>query len=121
MADDETILEAVDPAEFSGEPDKVIRERLTPLAFRKLYEMLHSDVPGVLDKAIDKAIRIDKRIREKDAVTTPNQTLVLNFNPEHLREVMGGIRGMFNGGGLEPPRLAPGPGEGVHGDGVGEG
>ena len=118
MADDETIVKEID---FTVDPDKVIRETITPKALRRLYESLDSSNAAVLDKAIDKAIKIDKRIREKDAIPAPNQSLtVLAFNPEHLREVLGGIRGMFNGAGsVEPVRLAGREGESVDGEGVG--
>lgn len=122
MADDEVVVEVLDPKRFADDPDKVVREIITPKALQRLYESLDSASPAVLDKAIDKAIKIDKRIREREAVPGPNQTLnVLAFNPEHLREVLGGIRGMFNGsGGVEPPRLAGGGSESVDGEGVGD-
>ena len=115
MSEDE-IVEILDPTAFEGDPDKVIRERITPRALQRLYESLAAGAPaGVLDKAIDKAIKIDKRIREKDPV--PAQTLaVFNFDPKYLETMGSGIKAMFGGpsGKLEPPRPADDD-EGVHG------
>ena len=94
---DERVIEIPSEMDFSGDPEVLIRDRITPKALQRLYENLDSDSPNVVDRAISKAIEIDKRLARKDALPVGNTLNVLTFSPEHLKAVGEGLRAMFGG------------------------
>ena len=116
--DDETIREVVD---WSGDPETLVNKTLTPKALEKLWSQLDSDNPSAVDKAIDKVIAIDKRLR-KDAIPQGNTLNVFGqFDPSYLKSVGEGLRQLFGGPSEVPdlspvdePVLTPRKGKGVH-------
>ena len=96
--DDERIVEVLDESAFEGDPDDIVKRRITPKALMRLYESLDSNVPNIVDRAIAKALEIDKRLARKDLPQTPSQTLVLNFDPKYLSTVGEGLKTLFGGG-----------------------
>lgn len=122
--DDEIVTEVID---WSGDPEKLIAERLTPKALEKLWAQLDSDNPNAVDKAIDKAIAMDKRLR-KDAIPQGNTLNVFGqFDPEYLKSVGQGLRQLFGGTPVDPivdvspvdkPKLPPRRKPRLHGQGV---
>ena len=96
------VFEPLDEGEgvvsWEAEPEVVVKKRITPLALRRLYETLTSADDGSpqLDRAIEKAISIEKRLR-KDAPPTGNTLIFGNFDPNYLRDIASGIKTMFGG------------------------
>ena len=116
--DDETIREVVD---WTGDPEALVNKTLTPKALEKLWTQLDSDNPSAVDKAIDKVIAIDKRLR-KDSLPQGNTLNVFGqFDPGYLKSVGEGLRQLFGGPSdaidvspVDEPGVAPRRGKGVH-------
>lgn len=117
--DDEVIREVVD---WTGDPETLVNKTLTPKALEKLWSQLDSDNPSAVDKAIDKVIAIDKRLR-KDAPPQGNTLNVFGqFDPGYLKSVGEGLRQLFGGPpsdvievpALDEPVVTPRKGKGIH-------
>ena len=96
--DDESesyITEVVDDVDFSGDPQTVLSQRLTPKALRRLDEMIDSPDLKIAEKAIEKIRQMVKRLQQVAAAPTMN---VLSFDPAHLAAVFGGMKEMLTGG-----------------------
>ena len=91
-ADDVVVNEIVD---FDGDPDEVVRRRLTPKALEKLEKALDSDNPNVVDRAIAKVLEIDKRLRKE--APPSNTNILIPFDAEHLKTIGEGLKAMFGG------------------------
>ena len=105
--DDSYITEVVGDVDFEGDPQEVLRQRLTPKALRRLDEMIDSPDLKIAEKAIEKIRQMDKRLQQAVAAPTMN---VLSFDPAHLSAVFGGMKEMLTNGEVvsqtERPRKA---------------
>jgi hypothetical protein len=90
---------AIDEIDWEGDPEDLVKTRLTPKALEKLYSALDSPNPMAVDRAIEKVIAIDKRLK-KDTVPQGNTlNLFGNFDPAYLKQVGQGLKQLFGGGG----------------------
>lgn len=94
MIDDEVIREVVD---WTGDPETLVNKTLTPKALEKLWSQLDSDNPSAVDKAIDKVIAIDKRLRKDSLPQGNNLNIFGQFDPGYLKSVGEGLRQLFGG------------------------
>lgn len=85
--------ETVRVIDFKGDPQTLFEKHITPKALEALYEQLDTDNPVMRDKAIQRVMDSDKRLR-KDA---PQVGVNITFPPEYLRTVGEGIKGIFGG------------------------
>jgi hypothetical protein len=81
--------------EYTGDPQEIIKTRLTPLALQRMEEMLESPDAKVVDRAVERIGKWDKRL-QPEAVPAA-QVAVLNFDPEHLARALGGVGEMLGG------------------------
>jgi len=102
--DDSYITEVVGDVDFEGDPQEVLRQRLTPKALRRLDEMIDSPDLKIAEKAIEKIRQMDKRLQQ--AVTAPTMN-VLSFDPAHLSAVFGGMKEMLTNGETLPKAERP--------------
>lgn len=80
--------------DWTDEPEKIVKEHITPTALKRLYRTLQTadDGTATLDRAIDKALAIEKRLRKDAPLVGVN---IATFDPSHLAAIGEGLRGIF--------------------------
>jgi len=92
--DDEIVTEVID---WTADPETLVNKSLTPKALAKLWAQLDSDNPNAVDRAIEKVIAIDKRLK-KDSPSQGNTLNVFgSFDPGYLKSVGEGLQQLFGG------------------------
>ena len=101
---DENELIFEEAPDFEGEPQEILRKHLTPKALARTWEELEHPDLKIADKAIERVGKWDRRLQPEP--TPAAQVAVLNFDPEHLKTAIGGMKEML--GGVQKTAL-PGP------------
>lgn len=99
MAKESFVLEGLvieEAPDYKGDPQEIIRERLTPKALQRMEEMLESSDEKVVDRAVERIGKWDKRLQAEEK-TGGNNVAILNFPPEYLERVLGGVKEILGG------------------------
>jgi hypothetical protein len=97
------IIETAEDIDWKADPEVLVSQHVTPMALKRLYRTLRDADDGTtaLDKAIDKALTIEKRLRKDAPLVGVN---IATFDPRYLATIGEGLKELFDG--RQPPPAA---------------